>query len=328
MSRITNRRWAHVGVRHRLVGGAVSAADTVYSVTPLYHPSGLMTSIGGAIAGGARLAMASRVRRRTTFWDEVRRYGVTVASYTWTLLHEHRRGARRSRASATIRCGCSSARGCRAGCGGGWSGASRRPGWSSSTPRPRPGRSWSTCAAPSPGRWAGRCRAAPRCGSPPTTSRPGSSMLERGRVRAALRGRRGRDAARRASSPSEPLEHHAAARACSPRDDAWLSTGDLFRRDADGDYWRRRRRRRRDPHRRRARCSPRRSAMRSSDMPAVDLAVAYGVARTGDGPSSRWPRSTLRPEHAADRAASCGHALRRAARAQRPAVVQVVDGSR
>jgi putative long chain acyl-CoA synthase len=24
----------------------------------------------------------------TMFWDEVRRYGVTVASYTWTLLHD------------------------------------------------------------------------------------------------------------------------------------------------------------------------------------------------------------------------------------------------
>ena len=38
---------------------ALTSGDTVYSVTPLYHPSGLMMSIGGAIAGGARLAMAS-----------------------------------------------------------------------------------------------------------------------------------------------------------------------------------------------------------------------------------------------------------------------------
>src|SRR5205085_6826422 len=66
---------------------ALGSGDTLYSVTPLYHPSGLMMSIGGAIAGGARLAMATHFDP-STFWDEVRRYGVTVASYTWTLLHD------------------------------------------------------------------------------------------------------------------------------------------------------------------------------------------------------------------------------------------------
>ena len=76
-----------VGVRHRVVGRALSDADTVYSVTPPYHPSGLMMSIGGAIAGGARLAMATHYDP-STFWEEARRYGVTVASYTWTLLHD------------------------------------------------------------------------------------------------------------------------------------------------------------------------------------------------------------------------------------------------
>src|SRR5437763_16792079 len=46
-----------------------------------------MMGIGGAIAGGARLALATRYEP-TTFWEEARRYGVTVASYTWTLLHD------------------------------------------------------------------------------------------------------------------------------------------------------------------------------------------------------------------------------------------------
>ena len=46
-----------------------------------------MMSVGGAIAGGARLAMATRFES-STFWQEVRRYGVTVATYTWTLLHD------------------------------------------------------------------------------------------------------------------------------------------------------------------------------------------------------------------------------------------------
>jgi putative long chain acyl-CoA synthase len=86
MSRITNRRWA-ASAFGTASSAALSGGDTVYSVTPLYHPSGLMMGIGGAIAGGARLAMASQFDP-TTFWDEVRRYGVTVTSYTWTLLHD------------------------------------------------------------------------------------------------------------------------------------------------------------------------------------------------------------------------------------------------
>jgi putative long chain acyl-CoA synthase len=59
----------------------------VYGVTPLQHPSGLLTSVGGAVAGGARLAMTASFDPQT-FWDEVRRYGVTVVSYTWTLVHD------------------------------------------------------------------------------------------------------------------------------------------------------------------------------------------------------------------------------------------------
>src|SRR5690606_30124725 len=53
----------------------------------IYHPSGLLMSVGGTIAGGSRLALA-RSFDPATFWEEVRRYGVTVASYTWTMLRE------------------------------------------------------------------------------------------------------------------------------------------------------------------------------------------------------------------------------------------------
>ena len=85
-NRITNRRWI-LSAFGTASSAALSEADTVYSVTPVYHPSGLMVSLGGAIAGGARIAMA-RSFDPTTFWDEVRRYGVTVGSYTWTMLHD------------------------------------------------------------------------------------------------------------------------------------------------------------------------------------------------------------------------------------------------
>ena len=83
-SRITNRRWAQSAFG-TASAAALGPSDTVYSITPVYHPSGLMMSIGGAIAGGARLAVARRFDV-STFWEEVRRYGVTVASYTWTML--------------------------------------------------------------------------------------------------------------------------------------------------------------------------------------------------------------------------------------------------
>jgi putative long chain acyl-CoA synthase len=85
-NRITNGRWA-LSAFGTASAAALTSADTVYAVTPIYHPSGLLMSMGGAVAGGARLAIA-RHFDPTTFWEEVRRYGVTVASYTWTMLRE------------------------------------------------------------------------------------------------------------------------------------------------------------------------------------------------------------------------------------------------
>ena len=81
---ITNRRWALSAL------GTASAAslrpgDTVYSVTPIYHSSALLMSVGGAVASGARFALAS-ADDAETFWEEVRRYGATHVSYTWTSL--------------------------------------------------------------------------------------------------------------------------------------------------------------------------------------------------------------------------------------------------
>ena len=88
---ITNARWARAAF-----GTAASAElgprDTVYSVNPIHHPSGLLMSLGGAVASGARFSMASRFDP-DTFWNEARRYGVTVVSYTWTHAARPRRGA-------------------------------------------------------------------------------------------------------------------------------------------------------------------------------------------------------------------------------------------
>lgn len=81
---ITNRRWALSAL------GTASAAslrpgDTIYSVTPIHHSSALLMSVGGAVGGGARFAIAS-ADDPDTFWEEVRRYGATHVSYTWTSL--------------------------------------------------------------------------------------------------------------------------------------------------------------------------------------------------------------------------------------------------
>jgi putative long chain acyl-CoA synthase len=85
-NRVTNGRWA-LSAFATASAAALSDDDTVYAVTPIYHPSGLLMSMGGAIAGGSRLAIA-RHFDPATFWEEVRRYGITVASYTWTMLRE------------------------------------------------------------------------------------------------------------------------------------------------------------------------------------------------------------------------------------------------
>ncbi|MEU8798625.1 AMP-binding protein [Spirillospora sp. NPDC048819] len=85
-SRVTNRRWA-LSAFGTASSASLSSSDTVYSITPLQHPSALLMSLGGAVAGGARLALASAYDPET-FWDEARRYGVTVASYTWMLLRD------------------------------------------------------------------------------------------------------------------------------------------------------------------------------------------------------------------------------------------------
>jgi putative long chain acyl-CoA synthase len=83
---ITNRRWA-LSALGTASAAALRTGDTVYSVTPIHHSSALLMSVGGAVASGARFAMAT-AEDPGTFWEEVRRYGATHVSYTWTSLHD------------------------------------------------------------------------------------------------------------------------------------------------------------------------------------------------------------------------------------------------
>lgn len=82
-ARITNRR---------LVAAALGAAaacrlgprDTVYCALPLYHATGMLIAVGGALAGGARLALAPKFST-TQFWTDVRRVGASVVFYVGEL---------------------------------------------------------------------------------------------------------------------------------------------------------------------------------------------------------------------------------------------------
>jgi len=82
--RVTNGRWA-LAAYGTASSAQLSSKDTLLSVSPLHHPAGLLTAIGGAVAGGSRVAWLTELEPET-FWEEVRRYGVTAVSYTWSQL--------------------------------------------------------------------------------------------------------------------------------------------------------------------------------------------------------------------------------------------------
>lgn len=78
-ARVTNLRWIAAGL-----GAATEArlgpGDTVYCALPLHHGTGLLVAVGGALMGGARLALAPGFSA-TRFWGEVRNVGATVVFY-------------------------------------------------------------------------------------------------------------------------------------------------------------------------------------------------------------------------------------------------------
>ena len=83
---ITNYRWA-LSAFGTASAAALGRGDTVYCLTPLHHQSGLLVSLGGAVVGGARIAL-SRGLHPDRFVAEIRQYGVTVVSYTWAMLRD------------------------------------------------------------------------------------------------------------------------------------------------------------------------------------------------------------------------------------------------
>jgi putative long chain acyl-CoA synthase len=76
---ISNGRWA-VSAYGAAATCLLSSKDTVYCVLPLHHPAGMLVAVGGALVGRSRLALAHGFDAEQ-FWTEVRRYGATVVFY-------------------------------------------------------------------------------------------------------------------------------------------------------------------------------------------------------------------------------------------------------
>lgn len=81
---ITNRRWA-LSALGTATAASLEPKHTVYSTAPIHHSSCLLMSVGGAVAAGSRLAFAGGPDA-ATFWEETRRYAASHVSYTWTSL--------------------------------------------------------------------------------------------------------------------------------------------------------------------------------------------------------------------------------------------------
>ncbi|MTD44401.1 AMP-binding protein [Conexibacter sp. W3-3-2] len=317
-ARITNRRWA-LSAFGTASSASLGEGDTVYSVTPIHHPSGLLMSIGGAVAGGSRLAMA-REFDPDTFWDEARRYGVTVAGYTWTLLRalveapphpaEKHHGVR-------LFIGSGMPRGL----------------WRRVLDRFAPARVIEFYAATE-----GDAILVNLTGAKPGAlgrRLPGSAEV---RVAAydPSEGRllEGPDGLARVCDDDEVgmllsrLEPGVPTtgsplRGVFQRGDAWLATGDLFRRDADGDHWL-------VDHvpalmktdRGLVAATPIVDAL--YDLPAVDLAIAYGV-RPREGQEELAVAAVTVRRGQTLTVAEIEDALGVLAIDQRPAIVHVVD---
>ncbi|WP_018658406.1 AMP-binding protein [Actinomadura flavalba] len=316
-SRVTNRRWA-LSAYGTASAASLTPADTVFSITPLQHPSALLMSLGGAVASGARLALASDYDPET-FWDEARRYGVTVASYTWSLLRElvnapPHPGERHHAVRLFI--GSGMPRGLWRRVEERWAPARVLEFYAST----RGEAVLANVSGKKPGA-LGR----PLPGSAPV--RLARYDLERGELVLGADG---------FASDCEPgaigmllARVRPAALGTAPRlvrgvfapEDAWTITGDLFRRDADGDFW---------PVGRDAELirtaagivppGPIRDAL--GDLPAVDAAAVYGIPGVGD---AELAAAAVSLREGADlRPVDLSEALLRVEPELRPAIVRIV----
>jgi putative long chain acyl-CoA synthase len=277
-------------------------------------------TFGGAVAGGTRLAITHGFDP-ATFWDDVRRYGATIVSYTWTMLRDLVEAPRHpAERHHPVRL---------------FIGSGMPPGiWRRVTDRFRPAGvlefyapsegdvvlvNVSGAKPGSLGRPLPSSAPVAIAGYDPETDR----LLTRpdGFARVCARGETGMllaevraDAITTAGSP---------LRSVFERDDAWLATGDLFMCDDDGDHWL-------VDHVQNLIRTAGGSvpglpiAVALGELEAVDLAVAYGVPAAQDGPELAIAAITLRSGRRVD-AADLAEALAGLAPAHRPRLVHVVE---
>ncbi|MGZ3449420.1 MAG: alpha/beta fold hydrolase [Polyangiales bacterium] len=81
---VTNHRWA-LSAFGAAAACTLTPHDTVFCGVPLHHPTGILVSVGAAIAAGSRLALAEHFSP-ATFVSEVRRVGATVVFYAGEML--------------------------------------------------------------------------------------------------------------------------------------------------------------------------------------------------------------------------------------------------
>jgi putative long chain acyl-CoA synthase len=315
---ITNARWA-LAAFGAASTTALTARDTVYCATPLYHPTGILVCVGSALASGVRLAVGTRFEPKT-FWEDVRLYGATVVFYKGTMLRQlvdaphdpaerghpvrifagsgmprsiWKRALKRFApvsvlelyTSTEARAALANLSGEKIGCVG----------------RPFPGTAGVEVVSWDPVRRAialGPDGFARRCADGETgllLARAGTS----------------------ADAPERPL------RGIFVKGDAWVSTGDLFRRDADGDYWI-------VDHVEDLILTaagplpsiPIEDAV--GDLDAVSLAVAYGVRVDGAADEIPVVAVALRPGRELD-LADVASSLASLPPGERPVVVRIVD---
>ncbi len=253
-ARITNRRWA-LSALGAAAACTLTSADTVYCCLPLHHPAGLLVSVGGAVVGGSRLALAPRFEP-SVFWTEVQAYGATVVFYAGEMGRELLRApATPAERGSPLRLFAGS--------------GMRADAWRRLTARTGVG--VLEFYASTEGALVLANAAGDKVGALGRPL-PGSSEVAlltydfaRGEIaRDALgRGRRAADgepgvlAARLGSRPSASSPPcHRVARGVFEAGDAWLTTGDLARRDRGRRLLVRGPPRRRDPHERRPGAEP------------------------------------------------------------------------
>ena len=84
-AKVNHLRWYSAGIGMGWYGMGVGPADTVYCALPLYHSNGALIAFGSALVNGAALAISRRFSS-AQFWEEVSRCGATCFIYIGEVL--------------------------------------------------------------------------------------------------------------------------------------------------------------------------------------------------------------------------------------------------